>query len=141
MLSQQLSSERKAKQDAEAKSAAVTASLQGANETRDAAEQHVATLQSDIERLNAQLAQISAALDASETKSRADQGVISDLGQRLQVALAEKVAEMARYRSEFCVKCSAIVPTSAWSAIVSSSSPRCCSRRAPPSSAPRAARP
>jgi len=101
MLSQQLSSERQAKQDAEAKTAAVTASLQGANETRDAAEQHVATLQSDIERLNAQLAQITAALDASETKSQADQVVISDLGQRLQVALAEKVAEMARYRSEF----------------------------------------
>jgi chemotaxis protein MotB len=100
-LSAQLAGERKAKQDAEAKSAALTASLQGANETRDVAEQHAATLQSDIERLNAQLAQIAGALEASETKGRADQVVIADLGQRLQVALAEKVAEMARYRSEF----------------------------------------
>ena len=100
-LSWQLAGERQAKQDAEAKGAALTASLQGANALRDAAEKHAAILQSDLERLNAQLAQIAGALDASEAKSRADQVVIADLGQRLQVALAEKVAEMARFRSEF----------------------------------------
>jgi len=100
-LSWQLAGERQAKQDAEAKGAALTASLQGANATRDAAEKQAAILQSDLERLNAQLAQIAGALDASEAKARADQVVIADLGQRLQVALAEKVAEMARYRSEF----------------------------------------
>jgi chemotaxis protein MotB len=100
-LSRQLAGERQAKQDAEAKGAELTASLQGANATRDAAEKHAAILQSDLERLNAQLAQIAGVLDASEAKARADQVVIADLGQRLQVALAEKVAEMARYRSEF----------------------------------------
>lgn len=100
-LSQQLAGERTAKQDAEAKSAALTASLQGATALREAAESNAASLQSDLERLNAQLAQISGALDASEAKTRSDQVVIDDLGQRLQVALAAKVAEMARYRSEF----------------------------------------
>src|SRR5258705_6842661 len=84
-LSRQLAGERQAKQDAEAKDAALTASLQGANALRDAAEKHAAILQSDLERLNAQLAQIAGALDASETKARADQVVIADLGQRLQV--------------------------------------------------------
>src|SRR5206468_9539919 len=48
-----------------------------------------------------QLGQIAAALGASETKTREQQVVIEDLGKRLHVALAEKVAEMARYRSEF----------------------------------------
>ena len=54
-----------------------------------------------IEELRAQLGQISAALGASESKNREDQVTIAGLGERLQVALAEKVAEMARYRSEF----------------------------------------
>jgi len=100
-LSQQLAGERKAKQDAEAQAAGLTASLQSATETREAVEQRAAGLQEDIERLNTQLAQIAAALEASEVKTRADQVAIADLGQRLQAALAEKVAEMARYRSEF----------------------------------------
>ncbi|MBI3770375.1 MAG: peptidoglycan -binding protein [Deltaproteobacteria bacterium] len=100
-LSQQLAGERKAKQDAEAQAAGLTASLQSATETREVAEKRAAGLQEDIDRLNTQLAQIAAALEASEAKARADQVAIADLGQRLQVALAEKVAEMARYRSEF----------------------------------------
>ena len=54
-----------------------------------------------IADLRSQLAQIAAALDVSETKHREDQVRIADLGQRLQTALAQKVAEMARYRSEF----------------------------------------
>ncbi|MGZ8693637.1 MAG: peptidoglycan -binding protein [Gaiellaceae bacterium] len=100
-LSQQLAGERKAKQDAEAQAAGLTASLRSATETREVAEKRTAGLQEDIDRLNTQLAQIAAALEASEAKARADQVAIADLGQRLQVALAEKVAEMARYRSEF----------------------------------------
>jgi chemotaxis protein MotB len=100
-LSQQLAGERKAKQDADAQAAGLTASLRSATETREVAEKRAVGLQEDIDRLNTQLAQIAAALEASEAKARADQVAIADLGQRLQVALAEKVAEMARYRSEF----------------------------------------
>src|SRR5882724_9927781 len=107
-LSQQLAGARKATEDAEAKVAGLTASVQSANETREAAEKQAAAAGGDVDRLNAQVAelnqqlgQIAAALNASEVKTRADQVVITDLGQRLQVALAEKVAEMARYRSEF----------------------------------------
>jgi len=100
-LSEQLAGERKAKQDAEAQAAGLTASLQSATETREVAEKRTADLQEDVNRLNTQLGQIAAALKASEAKASADQVAIADLGQRLQVALAEKVAEMARYRSEF----------------------------------------
>jgi chemotaxis protein MotB len=47
------------------------------------------------------LAQLGGLLDASEAKA-AEQGVqIADLGKRLNEALANKVAELAGYRSEF----------------------------------------
>ena len=41
------------------------------------------------------------ALDASEAKDKDSQAKIADLGQRLNVALAKKVQELARYRSDF----------------------------------------
>jgi chemotaxis protein MotB len=44
---------------------------------------------------------VSAALDASEAKAKDQEVQIADLGKRLNVALANKVAELAGYRSEF----------------------------------------
>jgi chemotaxis protein MotB len=41
------------------------------------------------------------ALDASEKRDKESQGRIADLGQRLNVALAQRVQELSRYRSEF----------------------------------------
>ncbi|HET7594150.1 MAG TPA: peptidoglycan -binding protein, partial [Stellaceae bacterium] len=68
----------------------------------------LAEAQSTIDQLNQQLlalrqqlAQIAAALDASEAKSKEQQIQIADLGKRLNAALASKVEELARYRSEF----------------------------------------
>ena len=61
----------------------------------------VDVLNQQVAELRRQLTQIAAALDLSQTKNREDQAVIADLGQRLEVALAQKVVEMARYRSEF----------------------------------------
>jgi chemotaxis protein MotB len=61
-----------------------------------------------VERLNAQivalrksLERISAALDASEAESKKQKVEIVNLGKRLNAALASKVEELARYRSEF----------------------------------------
>ena len=65
------------------------------------AQSQVDALNAQMEELNRQLAQVNAALDASEAQV-ADQKVqIEDLGQRLNVALAKKVEELERYRSEF----------------------------------------
>lgn len=107
-LSEQLAGERQAKRDLEAKATDLTASLKSSSEARDVSEKRATAQALDIDQLNTQIAelrtqlsQITAALGASETKTREDQVVIADLGQRLQVALAERVAEMARYRSEF----------------------------------------
>lgn len=66
-----------------------------------AAQRQVALLNQQIAALREQLAQIAAALDASEKKAK-DQAIqIANLGQRLNAALASKVEELARYRSEF----------------------------------------
>ena len=51
--------------------------------------------------LRSQLAALNEALEASEAKAQAQDIQIADLGQRLNAALAGKVAELAAYRSEF----------------------------------------
>ncbi len=58
-------------------------------------------LNQNILALRQQLAQIAAALDASEAKNKEQQVQIADLGKRLNAALATKVEELARFRSEF----------------------------------------
>jgi chemotaxis protein MotB len=83
---------------------------QAAQAQRDIAarDQKLGEAQSTIDLLNQQLAalrqqlqQIAAALDASEAKNKEQQVQIADLGRRLNMALASKVEELARYRSEF----------------------------------------
>jgi len=75
---------------------------------RKEAEAGVTQRQSAIDRLSLQLAALQkqlqalqAALDASESKNKAANVQIADLGRRLNAALASKVAELASYRSEF----------------------------------------
>jgi chemotaxis protein MotB len=58
-------------------------------------------LNAQIATLRDQLSQIAAALDASEAKVKDQQGQIVELGKRLNLALVNKVEELARYRSEF----------------------------------------
>ena len=61
----------------------------------------IALLARQIASLQKQLERISALLEASETKT-AKQGVqIADLGRRLNLALAARVEELSKYRSEF----------------------------------------
>ena len=61
----------------------------------------VDVLNGQISALRRQLAAIEAALNASETRDQEAQARISDLGSRLNVALAQKVQELNRYRSDF----------------------------------------
>lgn len=83
--------------------------------TAQAAEQEVATrtklseeaqrkvdlLNRQIASLRAQLARLNDILDATESQNEEQQVQIADLGRRLNIALASKVQELARYRSEF----------------------------------------
>ena len=65
------------------------------------AQAEVELLNNNIAALRQQLARIASALDASEAKSKEQEIQIADLGKRLNLALASKVEELARYRSEF----------------------------------------
>ena len=75
-----LTSERQLSKDAQARADLLT--------------RQIATLQQQIAALNE-------ALGASETKAKADQVQIADLGKRLNSALAGRVEELSRFRSEF----------------------------------------
>ena len=66
-----------------------------------AAKAQVALLNRQIEALRAQLARISQALNAAEAEDSEQNIVIANLGRRLNLALAQKVEELSRYRSEF----------------------------------------
>ena len=61
----------------------------------------VEILNRQLTALRQQLARLNAALEASEAKAAAQNMQIVNLGKRLNEALASKVQELARYRSEF----------------------------------------
>ena len=65
------------------------------------AQAQVALLNQQLSELRMQLAQLSAALEASEVKDKEQKATITELGKRLNTALASKVQELSRYRSEF----------------------------------------
>jgi chemotaxis protein MotB len=69
----------------------------------------VELLNQQIAALRRQLAAIESALEASEKKDKEAQARIADLGQRLNIALAQRVQELSRYRSEFFGRLRAIL--------------------------------
>jgi len=65
------------------------------------AESRIADLTQQVQALRRQLAELDAALKLSEAKVKDQKVEIEGLGQRLNLALARKVQELNRYRSEF----------------------------------------
>ena len=61
----------------------------------------VEVLNQQIAALRRQLAALEAALDTSEQKDKESKTRIADLGSRLNLALAQRVQELSRYRSDF----------------------------------------
>ena len=61
----------------------------------------IENLNQQISALRRQIAALEDALGASENKEKDAQLHIADLGQRLNVALAQRVQELSRYRSDF----------------------------------------
>ena len=58
-------------------------------------------LNQQIAALRSQIAAVEQALQISEAKDESSQAKIADLGRRLNVALAQRVQELNRYRSDF----------------------------------------
>jgi chemotaxis protein MotB len=65
------------------------------------AQAQVLLLNRQIAALRKQLARLESILEVSEAANKKKEVQIADLGRRLNVALATKVQELARYRSEF----------------------------------------
>ena len=70
-------------------------------EVKEESRAHVVLLNQQIAALREQLARLSAALALEESKVEEQKVKVAELGQRLNVALARKVQELNRYRSEF----------------------------------------
>jgi chemotaxis protein MotB len=80
---------------------AVEAILADERRLGETARAQVALLNRQIEELRAQIARISRALEVAEAEARDKDAQIANLGQRLNLALASRVEELQRYRSEF----------------------------------------
>jgi chemotaxis protein MotB len=61
----------------------------------------ISLLNQQLSALRRQIAALEAALEASEKRDKESQTKITDLGSRLNVALAQRVQELNRYRSDF----------------------------------------
>ena len=69
----------------------------------------VELLNQQLAALRRQIASLEEALEASEARDSQSQTQIADLGKRLNLALARKVQELARYRSDFFGRLRAIL--------------------------------
>ncbi|PHS28532.1 MAG: hypothetical protein COA85_03595 [Robiginitomaculum sp.] len=79
----------------------IESALTAEKEISQKARDEIAVLAVQISALNAQLAQLNAALEAAEQKDKKQKTQIVNLGKRLNAALAQKVSELARYKSDF----------------------------------------
>ena len=80
---------------------ALAAQLADEQKLGESARAQLALVSRQMDQMRAQLAQVAAALDVAEKSGRDKDAVITSLGTRLNVALASKVEELQRYRSEF----------------------------------------
>jgi len=96
-----LDTESSASQSAGSQVAMLTSELDAERQVSQRALSQVELLNQQIAALRRQIAAIETALEASEAKDRESQTQIADLGRRLNVALAQRVQELSRYRSDF----------------------------------------
>jgi chemotaxis protein MotB len=85
----------------EQRRAAVAAELAEEKKFSDSARAQIAAMTSQMEQLRAQLAIISHALEVSEGNGRDKDAQIANLSARLNTAMAQKLEELQRYRSDF----------------------------------------
>ena len=85
----------------DARASELTARLSDATNLSEESQIKVDLLNRQIAALRQQLSRLETILQTRETENTAKDVRIADLGRRLNVALANKVQELARYRSEF----------------------------------------
>ena len=87
--------------DKDAAIAGLEDDLMEAQELSDEANAQVALLNQQLAALRTQIGALEAALEASEARDTESRTQIADLGRRLNLALAQRVQELSRYRSDF----------------------------------------
>jgi chemotaxis protein MotB len=87
--------------DADQRAAQLGAAIESEKQATARALSQIELLNQQIAAMRRQLAALEDALAASESRDKESQARIADLGSRLNVALAQRVQELARYRSDF----------------------------------------
>ena len=100
-LEQLLSQGAGADQQANARIGTLTGELDQERQLSQRAMSQVELLNQQISALRKQIGALEQALDVSEMRDRESNTKIADLGRRLNVALAQRVQELNRYRSDF----------------------------------------
>jgi chemotaxis protein MotB len=95
--------------DAQGKVAELSGAIDAEKRLTARALAQVEVLNQQIAALRRQLTALEEALDVSEKKDKDAQARIADLGQRLNLALAQRVQELSRYRSDFFGRLRAIL--------------------------------
>jgi len=88
-------------QQAQTRIGTLTGELENEKQLSQRAMSQVELLNQQIAALRKQIGALEDALDASEKRDRDSNAKIADLGKRLNVALAQRVQELNRYRSDF----------------------------------------
>jgi chemotaxis protein MotB len=88
-------------QGAESRASELGSQIESEKQATQRAMTQVDLLNQQIAAMRRQLAALEDALTSSEARDRESQARIADLGSRLNVALAQRVQELARYRSDF----------------------------------------
>ena len=86
---------------AEAQIGSLSGQLDEERQVSQRALSQVELLNQQIAALRSQIGALEAALDVSEARDQESNAKIADLGRRLNVALAQRVQELNRYRSDF----------------------------------------
>ena len=100
-LQELLASGSGASEAAEARIGTLSETLDAEKQVAQRSLNQVDLLNQQIAALRTQLGALEDALEVSEAKDRETQTKIADLGRRLNVALAQRVQELNRYRSDF----------------------------------------
>jgi chemotaxis protein MotB len=87
--------------DKDATIANLNSELDSQKQLSDQARSQVALLNQQLSALRTQIGALEAALDASEARDKQSKTAIADLGRRLNLALAQRVQDLSRYRSDF----------------------------------------
>lgn len=85
----------------DAQIAGLTSDIAKQKDAAGEAAAQVSLLNQQMTALRTQLGALEQALDASESKATESKTQVADLGRRLNVALAQRVQDLSRYRSDF----------------------------------------